>query len=79
MREVLHNIMTRRNWFVGAVGVSFLLYFFANPHSVVKMVNGLWVLVQMFAAIALAIVGIRIILGYKPWWLGGGSGTKKKS
>ena len=79
MREVLHNIMTRRNWFFGAVGVLFLVYSLINPHSVVQMVNGLWKLLQMLAAIAFAIVGIRVVLGYKPWWLGGGSGAKKKS
>lgn len=79
MREVLHNIMTRRNWFLGALVVVFLIYFLIDPNSVFQMANGLWQLIKLAGVFAVAIVGIRMILGYKPfWWPAGSGGGKKK-
>lgn len=74
MREVLHNILTRRNWFLGAVGVVIAIYALLNPQEFGKMVSQLF---QMAAALALCWTGIMVILGRRPWWLGGG-GSKKK-
>lgn len=79
MKEVLHNIVTRRNWFIGTIVVVVMLYFIINPQALAQLMNAIWKMLQLVAGIAFAIVGIRVILGYRPWWLGGGSGAKKKS
>ena len=75
MREVLHNILTRRNWFLGAVVVVIAIYALLNPKEFGQLVSQLF---QMAAVIALCWTGIMVILGRRPWWLGGGGGGKKK-
>jgi len=79
MNEFLRNFMNNRNWFIGTIVALVIIYFLINPEALMQLVNAIWNILQLVAGIALAIMGIRVILGYRPWWLGGGSSAKKKS
>ena len=84
MREFWHNFTTSRNWFLGTIIAGFLIYLFlyraVDPAGFTQSVNGFFRLIgqtiQIIFCIALALTGIRVVLGYRPWWLGGG-GKKK--
>lgn len=73
MREVLHNILHRRSWFLGAVGVIIAIYALINPREFGQLVSQLF---QLALVLAIMVTAVKIILGQRPWWLGGGS--KKK-
>lgn len=76
MREFLRRFLTDRRWFVGTIIVIFVFFLFfwklVSPERFVEIINGffqaIWGIIRFLFVIAVAILGIRVMLGYRPWW-----------
>jgi len=83
MAEFWHRFTTSRVWFIGTIMVVFFLFVFIywlfNPQGLINAVNGyshvLWQIIIALSILAIACLGIAIVWGYRPWWMGG----RKKS
>jgi hypothetical protein len=72
--------MNDRRWFIGTVIVLFVLFMFFwrlfDHEGFVTSINNffqtIWGIVQSLLVIAIALLGLGVILGYRPWWMGGG-------
>lgn len=83
MREFFSLFLTDRRWFLGTVIVIAILFFVLwrlfDPQGFVSSINNffqtIWGILQSILVLMIVIFGIRVMLGYRPWWMGGG---KKK-
>lgn len=83
MNEFIHRFLTDRRWFVGTIIVLFVLFLFLwrlfDPQGFTSSINDffqtIWGIIKSILTLAIVILGIGVILGYRPWWMGGG--TKK--
>ena len=79
MKEFWNHFCTDRRWFVGTIFVLFVLYMIGwrliDPQDFIESMNSffrtVWQIVQGLLALAIAVLGIMVILGHRPWWMGG--------
>jgi hypothetical protein len=80
MREFWHRFLTDRRWFIGTIIVLFILFMFFwrlfDHEGFVTSINNffqtIWGIIQSVLVLAIVVLGIRVMLGYRPWWMGGG-------
>lgn len=83
MNDFINRFLTDRRWFLGTIAVLFILFLFiwrlVDHEGFVTSINNffqtIWGIIQAIMTLAIAVLGIRIMLGYRPWWMGG---KKKK-
>lgn len=81
MYEFWHRFLTNLRWFLGTIIVLFILSVFFwrifDPQGFILNVNNffssMWEIIKSILALALAIFAIRIMFGYRPWWMGKGN------
>ncbi|MCF7831901.1 MAG: hypothetical protein K9M36_03390 [Candidatus Pacebacteria bacterium] len=80
MAEFWNRFLTDRRWFLGTIIIAFFAFLFfwrlIDPAGFTTSINDffqtIWGIIQSILVLAIVILGIRVILGYKPWWMGGG-------
>jgi hypothetical protein len=80
MKEFWNRFLTDRRWFIGTIIVLFILFLFfwrlfdqeGFTTSINNFFQTIWGIFQSLLALAIVILGLRIILGHRPWWMGGG-------
>lgn len=80
MSDFWDRFLTDRRWFLGTVIVIFVLFMFLwrlfDPQGFETSINDffqtIWAVVRSILILAIVFLGIRVILGYRPWWMGGG-------
>ncbi|MFA7315328.1 MAG: hypothetical protein WC059_00805 [Candidatus Paceibacterota bacterium] len=80
MKGFLRLIFTNPRWFLGTLLAIVVLFGFfwriIDPTGSAQIINNfladVWALLSSIMVFALMILGISIMLGGRPWWLGGG-------
>lgn len=78
MEEFFGRLSTSMRWFLGTI-VAIIMFFFwtiIDPQGSTTIINEFKEFIQsLFGSVLtliVVIVGFRIMLGHRPWWLGGG-------
>ncbi len=78
MEEFLGKLSTSMKWFLGTIiaVIMFYLWTLIDPSGSTVIINGFLDFIKslfgLILTVIIVIVGLRIMLGHRPWWLGGG-------
>jgi hypothetical protein len=84
MAEFWNRFLTDHRWFLGTIITTFIVFLFfwrlIDPVGFTTSINDffqtIWGIIKSILTLAIVVLGIMVILGHKPWWMGGG-GKKK--
>lgn len=78
MNEFFNKFLIDRKWFIGTIIVILILFFFfwkiIDPESFAKNMSNffqtMFEILKSIFILAIVILGIRVMFGHKPWWMG---------